>query len=120
MISSTTPCALRSHRRTWGLSQRELADLLGFESPTHVSRIEHGKRNPLLETALACSTLFGVSLDELFPQFVAEIGEKLKERISRLHEGPSHTTNPSGLRKRELLCRALQCTTEEELNVAGA
>ena len=119
MISSTTPCALRSHRRTWGLSQRELADLLGFESPTHVSRIEHGKRTPLLETALACSTLFGVSLDELFPQFAAEIEEKLKERISRLHEGSLHTTNPSGLRKREFLTRALRGTAEEP-NFAGA
>ena len=113
------PCALRTHRRTWGLSQQELADILGFESPTQVSRIEHGKRTPLLETALACSTLFGVSLDELFPQFAAEIEEKLKERISRLHEGSLHTTNPSGLRKREFLSRALQGTTEEP-NFAGA
>jgi transcriptional regulator with XRE-family HTH domain len=113
MISSIAPCALRTHRRLWGLSQRELADLLGFESPTHVSRLERGKRTPGLETALACATLFGVSLGELFPQFTLEIEEKLRERLSRLHEGCLHPSTPAIVRKRELVDRALQVTTEE-------
>lgn len=107
------PCALRAYRRSWGLSQKELAEILGFESRTQVSRIEHGKRVPLLETALACSTLFGVSLDELFPQFVAEIEEKLREKISRLREGSLHSTTPLELRKRELLDRALDGANDE-------
>ena len=72
-MSYYAPCALRTHRRTWGLSQQELAEILDFESPAQVSRIEHGKRVPRIEIALACSTLFGVSLDELFPQLAAEI-----------------------------------------------
>jgi transcriptional regulator with XRE-family HTH domain len=114
MISSiATPCALRTYRRIWGLSQRELADILGFESPTHVSRLEHGKRVPGLETALVCSTLFGVSLDELFPQFAQKIGDELRERISRLHEGTFHATTPLELRKRELLDRALKGAKDE-------
>ena len=112
------PCALRTHRRTWGLSQQELADILGFESPTQVSRIEHGKRTPLLETALACSTLFGVSLYELFPQLAAEIEEKLVEKISRLREDDFHSTTPLELRKRELLDQALE-RAHEESNCAG-
>src|SRR5438128_11820358 len=107
------PCALRAYRRTWGLSQRELAEILGFASRTQVSRIEHGKRVPVLETALACSTLFGVSLDELFPQFVAEIEEKLHEKISRLREGSFHTINPMDLRKQELLGRVLSGIHDE-------
>ena len=113
MISTFAPCALRTHRRLWGLSQRELADLLGFGSPTHVSRIERGKRTPGLETALACATLFGVSLVELFPQFALEIEEKLKERLVRLHEGCLHTSTPAVVRKRELFDRALHATTYE-------
>src|SRR2546423_8919324 len=32
-MSRYVPSLLRTHRRSWGLSQRELADLLGFESP---------------------------------------------------------------------------------------
>jgi len=107
------PCTLRAYRRTWGLSQRELAEILGFASRTQVSRLEHGKRIPGLETALACSTLFGVSLDDLFPQFVAEIEEKLREKITRLREGSLHTTSVSDLRKRELLDRALSGANDE-------
>ena len=102
------PCALRTHRRTWGLSQQELAEILGFESRTQVSRIEHGKRNPLLETALLCSTSFGVSLDELFPQLALEVEENLRNKISRLREGSLHRTTPIELRKRELLDEALR------------
>lgn len=107
MIIKKMPCALRTHRRGWGLSQRELADLLGFDSPAHISRIEHGKRNPGLETALACCTLFGVTLDELFPQLMIEIEETFRKRASRLHEGLSQATHILGSRKRELLSHAL-------------
>jgi transcriptional regulator with XRE-family HTH domain len=102
------PCALRTYRRSWGLSQRELAGLLGFESRAQVSRIERGKRAPGLETALACSSLFSVPLDELFPQFVEEIADRLRERIARLHEERPHATTVAVARKRELLDRALQ------------
>ena len=116
-MSYHAPCALRAYRRNWGLSQQELAGLLGF-SPTEVSRIEHGKRTPLLETALACSTLFGVSLYELFPQLAAEIEEKLVEKISRLREDDFHSTTPLELRKRELLDQALE-RAHEESNCAG-
>jgi transcriptional regulator with XRE-family HTH domain len=107
MINIIAPCALRTHRRTWGLSQRELAGLLGMESRTHVSRIEHGKRTPTMETALACSTLFGVSLGELFPQLAIEIEERLRERLSRFATGVFDITSLSGERKRDLCTRAL-------------
>ena len=111
-MSHYTPCALRTYRRLWGLSQREMAELLGFESPTHVSRLEHGKCTPGLETALVCSTLFGVSLDELFPQFAEKIGDTLRERIAHLHEGSPHATTPLEMRKSELLDRAIHGVTD--------
>src|SRR5437667_9387048 len=94
------PSLLRTQRRTWGFSQREMADLLGFESSAEISRIEHGKRTPGLETALACSTLFGVSLHELFPQLAATIETTLKGRASRLRERLLQTTTLSGVPKR--------------------
>ena len=107
MSNIIAPCALRTHRRTWGLSQRELAALLGMESRTHVSRIEHGKRTPSMETALACSTLFGVPLGILFPQTAVELEERLRERLSRFAKGPFETTTLAGERKRDLCARAL-------------
>ena len=107
MINMKAPCALRTHRRTWGLSQQELAQLLGMGSRTHISRIEHGKRTPTMETALACSTLFGVPLGILFPQTAVEIEERLRGRLSRFKEGTLKTTTLAGERKRDLCARAL-------------
>lgn len=112
MININAPCALRTHRRTWGLSQQELADLLGMESRTHISRIEHGKRTPTMETALACSTLFGVPLGILFPQTAVQIEERLRERLSRF-EGMLKTTTLAEERKRDLCARALAGIDEE-------
>lgn len=100
-------CALRTHRRTWGLSQQELADLLGMESRAHVSRLEHGKRTPTIETALACSTLFGVPLGNLFPQAAITIEERLRERLVRYATETTQTTTPAEERKRRLFERAL-------------
>ena len=77
-------CAPRAYRRSWGLSQEDLAALLGFASPTHISRLEHGKRVPALASALACAYLFGVSPSDLFPEIAEEAKERLARFISRL------------------------------------
>jgi len=108
-------CALRRERRSWGFSQRELAELLGFNERSSLSRIEHGKRTPGLEIALACATLFGVSLGELFPQLALEVGERLRDRIAKLRKGLVQTTNRSALRKQELLEFALRRANDEPL-----
>ena len=112
MSSTFAPSPLRTYRRTWGLTQRELADLLGVECRTQVSRLERGKRVPGLEIALACTTLFGVSLDELFPQLAVEVEESLRKKIARLREDCPQRTDPSGSRKRELFERALHSPRE--------
>lgn len=70
-------CALRTHRRSWRLPQEDLTALLGFQSPTHISRLENGKRVPGLETALACALLFHVSPGDLFPQIAARARERV-------------------------------------------
>jgi transcriptional regulator with XRE-family HTH domain len=113
MINNNVHCALRTQRRTWGLSQRELAELLGMDSRAHVSRIEHGKRTPTMETALSCSTLFGVPLSILFPQAALEIEERLRERLSRFARGATKTTTLAAERKRELCTRALADLSDE-------
>jgi transcriptional regulator with XRE-family HTH domain len=104
------PPALRTYRRSWGLSQRELAELLGFGDRTAVSRIEHGKRVPLLQTALACSALFDASLDELFPQLYFDIEEKLHDKVAHLVEDAAQPTTLAAVRKQELFSRALART----------
>ena len=99
---------LRAQRRIWGFSQREMAELLGYRSRTQVSRIEQGKRTPSIETALLCTALFGVSVEELFPQLFAQIEERFRERIHAFGEGLLHTTTLLAERKREHLAAVLK------------
>jgi transcriptional regulator with XRE-family HTH domain len=57
---------LRILRKRHGLSQRELAEALGYVSATaYISDFETGKRKPTLEMVLKVADFFGVSLDQL-------------------------------------------------------
>ena len=57
---------LRTYRKRAGLSQDEVAFLLGSRSGTKVSRYELFRRLPTLETALALEVIFGVPVRDLF------------------------------------------------------
>lgn len=75
---------LRTHRRKAGLSQSELARLIGADGPT-VCRLERGHRRPNLKVALACEFVFQVSLQEIFPGISQEVETSLIERARELH-----------------------------------
>ena len=64
---------LRSHRLRWGLSQEELAYLLGWDRPDVISRIERKQRSPTLPLAMTCFILFGTPAHELFPDLSTSI-----------------------------------------------
>jgi transcriptional regulator with XRE-family HTH domain len=74
---------LRTHRKRGGLTQDEMAFLLGCHSGTKISRFEHLARHPNLETALACQVVFGVPAHEIFPGVYAEV-EKIVAARARL------------------------------------
>ena len=101
-------CYLRTHRRVWGLTQRELAPLMGFASRTHVSRIENGKGAPTVESALACQVLFGIPPSAMFPHAYEAVEERVIRDVYERHLALADTSKPSELRKRELFSLALQ------------
>ena len=70
---------LRTHRKRAGLSQDEVAFLLGCQSGTKVSRHERFGRNPSLETTFAYEVVFGTPARELF----AGISQKVQLRTFR-------------------------------------
>jgi transcriptional regulator with XRE-family HTH domain len=77
---------LRTHRKRGGLTQDEMAFLLGCRSGTKISRFEHLARHPNLETALACQVVFGIPAHELFPGIYAEVEKIVTERARLLSE----------------------------------
>ncbi len=101
-------CYLRTHRRVWGLTVQELASLIGFRSASHMSRIEHGKRPPKVEVALACQVIFGIPPSVMFPHVYTLVEDKVMWNIYQLHSALEKTTSLSELRKRELCELALK------------
>lgn len=99
---------VRTQRRRWALTQKEVAGLLGIEDHACISRIEQGERIPSLESALALEVLFGEPPKLLFPHIYAETEEALMVRAAALHESFIHSIKPREKRKRELLELALQ------------
>lgn len=114
MKRNTPLCSVRTQRRRWALTQREVAVLLGFESRTSVSRIEQGKHVPNLETALALEVIFGVAPREMFPQVFGEIEEQVMRQSLVLYEATLQSSKPRERRKRELLEVALKRATSRQ------
>lgn len=56
---------LRLLRTRHGLTQRELAEKLGYSDHSHIAFVEHGKRNPTVELLLKVADLFQVTTDQL-------------------------------------------------------
>jgi transcriptional regulator with XRE-family HTH domain len=77
---------LRSYRLRWGLSQGELARLLGWKGAEVVSRIEKKQRLPTLKLVMACFILFGTSAAELFPDISSSIEADVMARIWQMYE----------------------------------
>src|ERR1700730_8240557 len=87
---------LRPFRRRWGLTQRELAFLIGVKNGTVISRIEGLTKAPRLVWAVACAVVFDTRAVELFPGLFSQVHEDVLRRTTELYEelqgNPSKTT----------------------------
>src|SRR5262245_12739628 len=77
---------LRSYRLRWGLSQGELAYLLGWSRSEVISRIEMKQRAPTLALVIGCFVLFGAPAAELFPDLCAAIEADVMVRVWQFYE----------------------------------
>ena len=111
MLADPLSNYLKMFRKRSGLSQKELARLLGCSSGSKVSRYETGKRRPSFETLLAYQIAFRVGLDALFEgehQRVRDSVHKRAAGLSRHLDGKPLT--PAIKRKRDFLTE-LFCAT---------
>ena len=84
---------VRSYRLRWGLSQVELANLLGWNRPDVVSRIEKKQRPPSLRFVIGCLILFGTEPGEVFPDISTGVETLVMARVQEMYE--SIQGNPS-------------------------
>lgn len=95
-------------RKRKGLSQEELAELLGI-SRQAISKWERAESGPDVDNAILLSRLYNISLDELFgnkpeyeieldrmaPDAPAEAEEEPEEQAATSEEAPEHHEEPS-------------------------
>jgi transcriptional regulator with XRE-family HTH domain len=85
-MSTNLDCYLKPHRRRVGLTQDELAALLGFKNGGVVSRLERVVRHPTLETAYAFEIILGKPSSELFPSLHTRVRQDVVARIRVRYE----------------------------------
>jgi transcriptional regulator with XRE-family HTH domain len=75
--------ALRHHRRSAGLSQLEVARILGVGGRSYISMLESGDRVPTVRDTVILSLLFGIEGNVVFPQVYISIGELFKSNAKK-------------------------------------
>lgn len=75
---------LRMYRKKSGLTQRDVAFLLGCQNGAQVSRYEKRKRVPPLRTALACEAVFGAPVADLFAGMRQSVEKEIEKRLLAL------------------------------------
>jgi transcriptional regulator with XRE-family HTH domain len=90
MATHRLPNYLKTHRRRCGLTQRDVAFLLGNGDGAQISRYERHHRIPPLETALLFEAIFKTPVAELFGGLFdsarVEAENRVHELVSRLQE----------------------------------
>ena len=79
---------------------------MGFQSRTHLSRVERGERPPMLEQALRYEFLFGVPLKKIAPTLCDKALNGLWEDIEEELRVCEPQTDPKSRRKYDVLCAA--------------
>lgn len=85
-MSDALPNDMWRYRKRHGLTQDDLALLMGTRDGTSVSRYERGKREPSLRMAFACQAAFGVPAHELFSGIYEEVEQDVITRAHLLSE----------------------------------
>jgi transcriptional regulator with XRE-family HTH domain len=101
------PNYLRASRKKAGLSQDDLAFLLGCGSGTKVSRYELFRRQPGLATVFALEAIFGKPARELFAGMYEDAEQQTADRARRLIQRLNKDRDDSQLRRKLALLQTI-------------
>ena len=77
---------VRTLRRRLGLTQKELAHLVGHTSESHVSRLERGIRAPGFAESHKLALVFRVPPAAIFTRLTHQAGAEVAKRVTQLNE----------------------------------
>jgi transcriptional regulator with XRE-family HTH domain len=105
-------CYVNTHRRARGLTQPELAFLLGWKSGSQISLLEKTGREPKLTTAFALELLFGAEPTDLFPKLLMAVEDELMRRAYELRQSLKGHPSKKNEGKILLLDQAMKRVTD--------
>jgi len=88
------PCRLRAYRKSSGLSQRELAALLGLRSQGLIAEYETGKKHPGVKALIACALIFNRPIRMIFPRLHSTVALEISVRAKHLQAGTYRGLHP--------------------------
>lgn len=83
-MPQTAPNKLLMHRKASGLTQRELAQLVGYNHAAPVLRHETSRLAPALEVAFAYEIIFRVPIARLFVGLRDEVERNVEIRLAEM------------------------------------
>ncbi len=101
------PNYLRASRKQAGLSQDDLAFLLGCETGTKVSRYELFRRQPGLSTVFALEAIFQKPARELFAGMYEDAEQQTADRARRLIQRLNKHRDDAQLQRKLALLRTI-------------
>jgi transcriptional regulator with XRE-family HTH domain len=78
-----------------GLTQRDVARILGFANASRLSRWEHGMCLPSVKNILALACIYHVSVEFIYRELVERIREAIQRRASQILAQRANAERPS-------------------------
>ena len=92
---------LRRLRRSYALTQKDLANLLGVKSPDYIAKLEKGLRRPSTGIVMRLVILFDLAITSLFPDVHEEASVELDKLVRSQVQQLAGTSSLRNKRKLE-------------------
>lgn len=106
-MPTKVPCYLRTLRRRWGLTQKEIALLVPRGRRVRVSETERGKVPPRASELLAYALAFGFPPQAIFPAYAETVADEAMRGALELDRSLEEDASPKAARKHEFLRQLL-------------
>ena len=88
--SNITENRIWKYRNTNGLTQKELAFLIGQDKGSQISRYEKGRMIPKLAQLIKLCYVMGIEIESLYPDLVNKWKREVEEKKEELKNTENH------------------------------
>lgn len=110
------PSYLHKLRKQWGLSQPDIASLLGITGSA-LSRFENRSRRPNAKLIVGAEVIFGHGAKDVFPAFYRDIEGAIAKRARTQHDRLESKADPASREKLRFLNEIIERASQTTLNI---